>query len=146
MYFTSGFGYNWKSYKLKEDSNFLYSDSLFSEKRKIRAQNLGLTLGLRYQSKPNAINSFFIQANAYGEALMHSAYITWDEIDGSPIRKKLSELSYLNNYNYGIELKVGVSYFLIFAKYRLSSFVENSNYTDLPVLTIGFAFEAGFDE
>lgn len=146
LYLTSGFNYNWKSYRLNNDSAFLYSDSLFSEKRKIRAQNLGVTLGLRFQSKPNANSAFYMQVNMYGEALMHSAYITWDEIDGSPIKKKLAELPYLNHYNYGAEVKIGISYFLLFAKYRLGNFVNNNNYTDLPTLTLGFAIEVGFDE
>ena len=63
VYFTLGFGSNWNVFNMNNDSNLLYIDSLFHEKRKLRFQNITSVVGLRFQAKKHPNESWCLEVN-----------------------------------------------------------------------------------
>lgn len=142
VYFVSGFGYSWNAFNLLNENQSLYSDSIYHKKRKFRFQYITSNIGLRLQSHESPDESIYLEASIYGEALMRSVYVTWDEIDGMNHKAKLSKLDFINKYNYGGEIRIGFKNLSIFSKYRSSPLINNTLIgNELPRLTIGIQLD-----
>ncbi len=142
IYFTLGFGYNWNVFNLGNDSNSLYIDSLFHEKRKLRFQNITSNVGLRFQTKKSPNDSWYLEFNFSNEYLVRSNYVTWGELDGMKYKNKLSKLTAVDKYQYGFEIRSGFKNISLFSRYRLSNLISRSiSDVDLPNLTFGLQID-----
>lgn len=141
-YLITGFGYNWNGFKLTNDSNTLYTDSLFRDRRKFRFQNISSNIGFRLQTHKSPDESLFFEASIYGNVLTRSAYVTWEEVEGMPQKIRQTKLSYINKLNYGAEFKLGFNNLVGFARYRISSIINESALgSALPKLTVGLQID-----
>lgn len=137
-YMVFGVGYSWDGYKFKNDSSTLYVDSVFHDKRKMRFQNLTTNLGLRFQSHSKPDESWFVETSFFNDFLMHSAYLTWDEIDDMDHKAKLTKLDFVNKYRYGLEFRFGYGNMAVISRYKMSDIIKvNNEYSNLPKLTFG---------
>lgn len=145
--FVSGFGYNWDALRLNNDSATLYNDSIFHDKRKLRFQNITTNLGLRFQTSSHPDEGFFFQATMYNDFLVHSASVTWDEIEDSELKTRLKGLDYVNKHSMGVELRLGYMAFAMFSRYSFKDIVKNSDgYQGIPRLTFGVQIEVAASE
>lgn len=142
VYFTLGFGSNWNVFNLNNDSNLLYIDSLFHEKRKLRFQNITSVVGLRFQAKKHPNESWCLEVNFLNEYLVRSNYLTWGELDGMRYKNKFSKLNFVEKYQYGLEVRSGYKNISLFSRYRFSSLINRSlGGVDLPNLTFGLQLD-----
>lgn len=142
VYFTLGFGSNWNVFNLNNDSNLLYIDSLFHEKRKLRFQNITSVVGLRFQAKKHPNESWCLEVNFLNEYLVRSNYLTWGELDGMRYKNKFSKLNFVEKYQYGLEVRSGYKNISLFSRYRFSSLINRSlGCVDLPNLTFGLQLD-----
>ena len=142
VYFTVGFGFNWNVFNLNNDSNLLYIDSLFHEKRKLRFQNITSVVGLRFQAKEYPNESWYLEVNFLNEYLVRSNYLTWGNLDGMEYKNKFSKLNFVKKYQFGFEFRSGYKNISLFSRYRLSSLVNGSlGGVDLPSLTFGLQLD-----
>ena len=142
VYLTFGFGSNWNVFNLENDSNSLYIDSLFHEKRKLRFQNITSTVGLRFQAKKYPNDSWYLEVNFSNEYLVKSTYLTWGEVDGMKYKNKFSKLNFVDKYQYGLEIRGGYKNISLFSRYRFSNLINHSSMgVDLPNLTFGLQID-----
>ena len=137
-----GIGYNWDGFNLHKDTLTLFRDSLFRSKRKMRFQNISGHVGFKFQTNEDPYDSYFLQFNIYGDYLTRSFYIVWDEIGDVKQKIRQSKLDFINKYNYGFEIRVGYSNYVLFARYRASDYVNTDNVVGyLPKISFGFEIE-----
>jgi len=138
LFITIGCGYNWNAFNLKNSINSFYVDSLFHEKIKLRFQNITSVIGVRFQNNKYDNVSWFLEVNFLNDYLIKSNYLTWGELDGMKYKNKFSKLSFVNQYQNGLEIRLGYKNISLFSRYRLSTLLKGSNEEiDMPNLTFG---------
>lgn len=136
-----GTGYNWSSFKYNPPNNKLYGDSISYDKSKFRFQNISSHIGLRFQTKKDPDESYFLQINAYWDILTHSAYVGWLKNDEDvKIRNKKFNLNDAKIHSFGVEIRTGYAPLVLIGRYRLTNHITNNN-VELTPLSIGLDIE-----
>ena len=114
---------------------------------------IGGSLSLQVNFKPKRGNQLgtYLTVGGYGKWLMFkrfgAKYRTSNSNYTNTARLSLGKLKYLNNFDYGPEVKFGKTNFALFAKYRMSDYFKSKesiwNFNELPRLTIGIQFFPG---
>jgi hypothetical protein len=89
----------------------------------------------------------------YSDFQLFRRHVYFDNIDPAfgygKHRTSLGRINWMNYINYGAEARIGVNFFYIFGKYRLSDMLKQLTsfpYPELPRFTVGFGFEFGKPE
>ena len=139
-------GYNLQSFSLKQNNAKLIPDNVQHKKEKLLFNSINLSVlnRLKFNKTGNIIGSY-IDAGMYAGYMFRSTHITHDEPLDKSVTKgetvvKNKELTFVNNYNYGLMVRCGNSYLAILTYYRLSNIIKANkvnHYPELPRFMIG---------
>ena len=118
-------------------------------KERISVHNLSLLLGNRFNAgrRGNSLGRY-LDFGIYGDWVFRTSHVIIDRTynssspDGSDqrIRVKNTGLPYIENFNYGLFVRIGGNLIGLFATYRWNEIIIDPpgfEYPDLPALTIG---------
>jgi len=157
--FSIGLGvyYNYQTWHLKQDSSKVIPNNILYDKEKITSNNVGGEFFLRFNvGKRNNTIGNYIDLAPYGVWTYNtSRKITVNSNNPiDPLGEEYNtttnvNLNYLENFNYGMQLRIGLDRIAITGKYRLSNifasyFKTAISHTELPRLIIGL--EIGLHE
>jgi len=145
-----GLNYNYQTWYIKQNSSKKIPDDILYDKEKIKTNNLSADVFFRlnFGLRKNTMGNYFGIA-PYGEWAFNTSRKTVKNTINSNsvvseeyITTTNVNLNYLENLNYGIQIKIGFERIAIYGKYRLSNlftsnFKENVSSTELPKLIIG---------
>jgi len=151
-----GINYNYQTWHLKQDISKIIPSNILYNKEKICSNNVGGEFFMRINigERTNTIGNY-IDIAPYGEwGFNNSHKITNNSDNNTPLGEEYNtitniNLNYIENFNYGLQLKIGLGRIALTGKYRLSNmFTENFKIlvssTELPRLIIGI--EIGLHE
>lgn len=112
--------------------------------------NLNLTIYNRFNFKPHRGDHLgkYIDLAGYLEYTPIARHITRDKIDSqsgySQGNTWLHGLKYLNRFNYGVQIRLGLGGISFFGMYRISNMFKKTtqiSYVELPRYTAGISFD-----
>lgn len=140
-YFATGcdLSYNFYSFKLRQNEEKILPDTIRHNAERLLFNNL--TLGVFARVNIGRTGNYigkFVDLGAYGETVFYSDHFFRDKnADGTVNRTHVSGLNYINDLQYGVYARCGISRYVITFKYRLSDLFKDS-YPELPRWTFGF--------
>ncbi|MFT6715787.1 MAG: hypothetical protein ACJA0Q_000416 [Saprospiraceae bacterium] len=140
VYNVLQFGWDWNTFKLKNNNDVLLGDSSFYGKRKLRADYVTVQYSIvKYKTDDYDVNGNYLQLGICGGYKVYSAYYIWDELNGVKIKNRASKLPFVNKYKLDLSITYGSDEMLIFARYRLTELFTRSDtgYTNVGSFTIG---------
>ncbi|HNW98565.1 MAG TPA: hypothetical protein PKK00_09175 [Bacteroidales bacterium] len=140
-WFAIGYDIDISSYyfRLKQSLTKCTPDSILHDKEKFIIGNVGGDLYLRfnYGRRGNRVGNF-IDLGGYGDLKTAAKHFTKDKmLNGNVVEVNTSHLKYVNKYNYGAMARVGFNRYVIYGCYRLSDIFKDSQYPELPRITVG---------
>lgn len=144
-FYSLGFDVNYNNinYRLKQDSSKRFPDPVLHDKEKIAFNNLGFELYNRFNfGKRGNILGTFIDLGGYGDWAFSVKHYYKDIpeiasiIGANSVEVTNSRLVFVNPFNYGAGLKIGMNRYVIFAKYRLSNLFKDNFIVAYPALTV----------
>ena len=137
------FGINQKQQKASPLSPASY------QRERLSVHNLSGSVCNRINfGKRGNVMGVWLDLGVYADRTFRTSHVTLNQYydSNSPNayhyknRTKVTRLAYLNDYNYGLTMRMGYDYAGIFVNYRLSDLIQDppaGNYGDLPRLMIG---------
>jgi hypothetical protein len=133
--FTSSY-----AFRLADKNSRTLPDTIHYDKEKINLYALGAGYYNRFNfGRRGDYIGNFLDIGVYGEWNFASRYMYKHELnDGRKRKFKVSNPDYLNTLNYGAFARAGYNRYVLYARYRLSSIIDqDKKYADLPVFTVG---------
>lgn len=133
------------SYYLKQDNNkTLPNDSLhYSEKIAFNSLNFEFYNRFNFGKRGNIIGKF-VDIGIYTSFHYRSKLVTKDKLANSnnflASKKKsvYTGLKYVENFGYGLQSRIGINRYVIFARMKLSSiFKSKYDFAELPIYVVG---------
>ncbi|MFI5205039.1 MAG: hypothetical protein ACHQF2_11140 [Flavobacteriales bacterium] len=143
---------SYSNYRIKQTDEKVFGGQVEHDKEKLSLLKTGMAFYQRFNfafKRGNHLGKY-LDLGVYSDVQFYRRYILIDKID--PLygfekhRTAFSKMTWLNNINYGVEARIGISFFYIFGKYRLSDMLKHVTsfpYPELPRFTVGFGFEIG---
>lgn len=149
-------GWEWdvsfSNYRIAQTDEKVFGGQITHKKEKLAMVKTGMSVYQRFNfafKRGNHLGKY-LDLGVYADAQFFRRYIVSDAIDPAygfgKHRTALGKISWMNNINYGVEARIGVSFFYVFGKYRLSEMFKrlpSFPYPELPRFTVGFGFEIG---
>jgi len=137
-----GFDLMWNTYdyKLKQDDNKLFPDSLKHEKQKIIFSDIAVSpfIRINFDKKRGDFLGYYLDLGGYGAYHLSRKLYTKDVLSTDEISKSyINKYHALEKYNYGLYARLGFNSVIVFAKYRMSELLIENGVNDLPPLTVG---------
>lgn len=137
--FGLNLSYNFYSYRIKQESDKIFPDTIIHDKEKFMLSSLSLGVYNRFNfgRRGNVIGRY-LDLGAYGDWNLIKKHYVKDKIDGQVYKLSVTRLKYVENFGYGVFANLGFNRLVLTFKYRLSDlFKESYNYPELTPYTVG---------
>lgn len=147
------FSFNLSSFQItKKQADKTFPDTIVHNSENISISSLGIELFQRFNffnKHRGKVFGKYIDMGIYGNIHLSSFYYyrnTYNRSVSNFFTKQndvyFRSPDFLNRYDYGVIARIGMNWFSVFAKYRLSelmkpTYQKNYNYPELPNLTVG---------
>ena len=129
--FSAGTALYWKNvnFRYKEDPEII-DQGTFLDKEKLKVNAAGTEIFVRLNfdtSRGNYVGNY-IDLGGYGEWLFSNAYKTFKDGGFGLFKRKKTvykQLDQMNNFGYGIQLRMARNRFVVFVRYRISDYFKN---------------------
>ena len=149
-FYAWGLDLNWNTsnYSIKQNSNNIFPDTLTHHKENFNFHNIGLGYYNRFNFdvKRGNIIGKYLDIGIWGNWRFSAQHTFVDNFEtpqhgAYKSRTQLSELNYLTDFHWGVNARLGINSFVIFANYRMSDLL-NSKYNFEPTpLVIGIEID-----
>jgi len=127
----TGLSYANSQYSIKQDEGKEIPNDILHKKEKLKYNNINLELYMRFNfGKRGNIIGKFIDLGAYGGYSVIVKHFYEDEADKNnppyvgKIKVNEQDLNYVNHWNYGLVLRMGVNRWVLTGTYRLSDLLD----------------------
>lgn len=128
------------AYKIKQKGNKIIPDTIINDREKLQVNSIGSAAWLRLNvgRRGNFIGNY-LDLGGYGCWNFQKKHKTTNTIDtGEKIKVSTSRLNYIETFSYGLLARIGVSRYVLTARYRISNIFKASYaMPELPRLSVG---------
>ncbi|PKP01627.1 MAG: hypothetical protein CVU11_14600 [Bacteroidetes bacterium HGW-Bacteroidetes-6] len=136
--------FNTFNFRYKQNTIKDFPDTIIHQSQSVGINTLGAAVFFRinFDAKRGNIMGHYLDLGAYADLNISRYYRTKDENDlDEIIRTRVSRLSFIEKYQYGVYAAIGLNRFVLYGRYRFSD-VFNSPYmsAEPPRLNVGIGF------
>jgi hypothetical protein len=141
------FFYTNQRFAINQSNKQFWIDTLVYNKEKLNLQNLGTALFFRINtSRRGDVIGKYLDVGGYGSYAIGIKRTIEDKIPFSPwgetsYKNTIKGANYLNRFNYGVFARVGINFFVLNFRYRLSQLIINNQIPEFPRFSVGIELD-----